>query len=294
MNTNNLLAPLAIMLSNNGCISIPQVATLFNASEETILDAIEILVFCFDSIDTRLEFSESYARLYSNNHTQTLRLNEHETIALIDALEKFGVNKDDALMNSLIKAKGSFSNNNTLKNIISTTYKNNSEAFSALLAHACDDIDHHLIEIEYQSNNQNKAQKRIVEPYTIVTKDGFLYLQCFLHESGQQRTFRFDRIKNACQLDACFKPRTWINEERTKHIAKIILKAGNKIPEWPSAQVIEQLDDGSKIIQVDWLGSMWLPKQIVAQLGKASVLEPKELKEAVHLYAQQLLNEQDV
>ncbi len=293
MSVNDLIAPLSIMLTANGRLSIPQIAKLFGTSEEDIFDALEILVFCFDSVDTRLELTQNTATLITDEETQTLRLSEGETLVFIEALEKFGVSKDDQLMQQLIKAKGYFTDEALAKSKISTTHKTGGGSFAALLASACEDIEHRLLEVEYQSNNQASPSKRIVEPYTIVVRDGHSYLRCFLHENGEQRSFRFDRIKNVKQLDECFEPKAWNDEASEPVYAYIKFAPGADIPEWPDSQLVDVEDDGSNIVEVKWLGGLWLSKQIASQLGCAKIIDPPQLKQATHEYVEKLLKNLD-
>ena len=291
MNINKLLAPLATMLTNNERISIPQTAKLFGTDEKSILKALETLVFCFDSIDTRLEFTNNTACLFTDNDLQTLRLNEEESLIFIDALEKFGVCKEDELLQSLIKAKGYFKDDALPKNNISTTQKTGGESFAALLAGACEDIKHPLLEIEYQGNDELAPSKRIVEPYTITTQSGYSYLRCFLHENGEQRSFRFDRIKNVRLLEEHFEPKQWLEETTEPVYAYVKFLQDANIPEWPDSEFVETTKDGCKIMKVKWLGGLWLPKQIAAQLGDAVIIDPPQLKQETHKYVKSLINE---
>ena len=291
MNVNSLLPPLINMLTGNGQISVPQTAALLSTSEESILEALEILVYCFDTVDTRLEFSKTNARLYSNRSPHTLRLNESETAAFVEALKKFGIDENNELMKTLIEAKGYFENPSALQEKISTAQKASEENLIKLLACACEDIEHPLVELEYQSASQSCAKKRIIEPHTIISKNGYSYLRCFLHDSGQQRSFRFDRIKNVQILDERFSVRTWQKEKQISYLAHVLFKAGANIPEWPEGKIVEENADGSKIMEIRWLGGMWLPKQIVAQFGCAKVLDPPKLKEAALAYAEKLLEQ---
>lgn len=297
MNDKKLLLAVFALLERENTVSIPQLAKLLGTSEETVWNALDTLVYCYDSVSIRLDLNESYASLVKDGTSRLLRLTKNETALLLDALASQGIAADSELARKLTQSKGFLSNSaeEALPHLRTVNHGENG-AIMVQLASACESEEHHLVRIEYQRDGAVKAQPRVIEPYTISSDDDHRYLHAYSLEARGWRTFRADRIKSVEILDETFEPREDMPEGaelllRDASRAHVHFVAGTQLPPWPEIKVVKRYDDGSYDASVPWLSGMWLPKHIVGLFGKALPLDPPELVSETREYAGELWGE---
>ena len=286
--SDNLLFALFALIERNGTVSIPQAAQMLGSSEDEVYDALEQLLFAYDSAaNIRLELGErggAVASLAATTH-QTLRMTAAETLALMDALESCGVDKTSELCQKLLKTKGALTGHTQLR-VVSANDSVNEELLN-LLAKRCEAQDGLLTSITYLADGARAAEERLIKPVAIRSQYGHRYVQAWCSKAQAMRDFRLDRIL-AASVSSQQAPTSTPPRQRTVHSTTTIwLAPGTPNPEWPG-QVLAAQADGSSVVHIDWLGSAWLPKQIAALMGDAVVVETGELKDAVVAYAHAL------
>lgn len=299
MKDNELLIAILAQLEREKSVSIPQLTALLGVSEADVYDALETLVFAYDAASIRLDLRDTYASLDTHGTDRLLRLTEPEADALLDALASVGFHEDDELVRSVLNARSVFGGaERPSKPRLRVISEQDSPDIAQALAAACESLDHHLLLIAYRGIDDERPRERIVEPLRIFSDQGHRYLQAFCRESRGWRSFRVDRITRVQVLDEGFEPRPDAPKagtafEQDSLGARVILDADCPLPAWRGARVTRTQEDGSHVISIDWTGSSWLPKRIVALMGKATVLEPPELERACHDYARLLLAEEE-
>ena len=291
-NTSLLLAVLA-QLERERMVSIPQLARLLGADEQSVSEVLETLVFAYDTASIRLDLHDTYAQLVTNRPERLLRLTARETDALIDALRGVGFSADDALVEKLLATKSLLDEQHAPEPRMQVVSAEATANVTQTLAVACEDEAHHLLRIVYQGEGDTRLRPRVVEPALFFSREGKRYLLAYCHKAQAWRSFRLDRVQGAEILEERFTPRKDIPsafEEFRQAIVKTHVRfdPNAQLPSWHGMRIVKTLDDGSRVAQIDWVGSMWLPKRIVAYMGAAVPLDPPELFEACLKYARSL------
>ena len=90
MKDRQLLLAIMAQLEREKVVSIPQLSTLLGVDERAVYDALEVLVFAYDTASIRLDLHDSYATLQAHGTDRLLRLTAPEADALVDALTTAG------------------------------------------------------------------------------------------------------------------------------------------------------------------------------------------------------------
>lgn len=294
MKDKQLLLAIMAQLEREKIASIPQLSTLLGVDEQRIYDALELLVFAYDAASIRLDLHDSYATLQTHGTDRLLRLTAPEADALVDALSAAGFSSDDELVCALLRTKSVLGDTDDAPQPrLRIVTEAAAPDVSQVLAAACEDLDHHLLEIAYRGTDDGAPRKRQIEPLRIFSEDGHRYLQAYCRASDGWRSFRIDRVVQAELLRERFSPRTdapypSIGMDASTR-ARIRISADCPIPTWHGLRVTNTDADGARVVSVPWTGSSWLVRNIVSLMGKALVLEPKELEDACTKYANDLL-----
>ncbi len=154
------------------------------------------------------------------------------------------------------------------------------------------------VSVLYQSQNNSKESKRKIDPYALVFRGGWWYLVGYCHLRSALRTFRVDRILNLKLLDKPFEVPTDFdihtyldNELKNQPILRARLRF---VPEamhivtsnqsvWESSQ---SNPDGSMDVIITAPDLPWLASIALSFGNWVRVLEPPELIEVVHDWAQ--------
>lgn len=296
MKDRQLLLAMLAQLEREKTVSIPQLASLLGVSEDQVHDALEILVFAYDAAFIRLDLHDSYATLETFGSERLLRLTPQEADVLVDALIGAGFSQDDELVESLLRTKAILDASCAAESSPRTRIVAESGAphVAQTLSMACEDPEHHLLEISYRGINDDHPETRRVEPVTLFSESGRQYLLAYCLNARDWRSFRVDRISEARPLEDTFVPRKdvppmGIDFARDTSTASLLLDADCSLPRWRGLKVDRKEADGSCVVSVPWTGSAWLPKHIVALMGKATVIKPDSLARACEEYAHLLL-----
>lgn len=295
MKDKQLLLAIMALLEREKTVSVPQLATMLDVAPERLYDALGTLVFAYDAASIRLDLHDTYATLQTYGSSQLLRLTPLEVDVLVNALTTAGFSAGDELFGALLEAKAvlSGSGEETCSRLSVTSDQNVLDVVQTL-ALACEDPEHHIVEIAYLGTDDIEPQIRRVEALRIFSEDSHKYLQAYCLDAQDWRTFRVDRVASARMLEERFSPRSdapaaVVCSSGFPGKARIALDRDCPLPSWRGMRVIRELDDGGRIVSVPWTEGSWLPKHIVALMGKAVPLEPEGLRVACLEYARNLI-----
>ena len=293
MNEKKLTLALLALLERENAVSIPQISAMLGADEQTIWNLLEELVFAYDAVSLRLELEEAHATLFRDGTSRLFRLNEAETDVLLDVLEKEGIDSQSELSQKLVSAKGLFAHTNSAPVSKMRTLGTQVSADIALaLAQACEDEEHHMLEIEYLKDGDAECETRVVEPHAIRSDEFRTYLEAYDAKREGWRSFRVDRVRSVSTLRDTFSPRTLPEDTKLSSRKRAVVRFAPGVPvpqDWSGLRKLHELEDGATEVSIPWYFSKWLPKKIVGMLGKAVPVSPPELVEACESYARQLL-----
>jgi proteasome accessory factor C len=150
-----------------------------------------------------------------------------------------------------------------------------------------------VLELNYYKENEDQFTKRQVEPYRLENgKEGW-YVECFDLGKEAVRHFKLDRVKEASMTERSFEPRPEVEEMAGVEgwMADGEMPAAEVARVWVSPDrarwlreertVVEELADGSVVVEVPYAGTSWLVREILRGAGDLVVLEPEEAREAI-------------
>ena len=161
----------------------------------------------------------------------------------------------------------------------------------AELRHAAD--EHKRLRIAYYSSGRDEMSERDVDPLLVCASMGYWYLIAHDHRSGEERTFRIDRIRDATPTGDVFTPPSGFDASRyadgplftpSPRDLLVTLELGPGAA-WirevvPSEEQVEQ-PDGSYRMSLRTSHFAWLVRLLLSAGEDARVVQPAELKEAV-------------
>jgi predicted DNA-binding transcriptional regulator YafY len=150
------------------------------------------------------------------------------------------------------------------------------------------------VEIEYFSRSRGTLSTRRVRPYGIYEQSGRFYLAAFSDPPGRVVTLRADRMRSvtpsAVEYDipddfevAAFRREKRPEPEAPELTARIRFDhdASRWAREFFPATEIEEAEDKSAIATVRTSGRFWLVSELLLWGGRATVLEPEDLRREV-------------
>lgn len=154
------------------------------------------------------------------------------------------------------------------------------EATADLIA-AADDCA--VVSIEYWAAARDEVSRREITPRTVFADRGRWYVVADDRRSGEQRTFRIDRItawERTGELDARREVEvpdgSWFDDQPDQQVVRLRLPpAGHWVVErFPVRSVDES--SGATVVELAVVSERWL-RQVLLQLGpEAEVLDPPE------------------
>jgi predicted DNA-binding transcriptional regulator YafY len=148
-----------------------------------------------------------------------------------------------------------------------------------------------LLELEYYKENEDEFTSRRVEPYQLLNGQEGWYVHSFDVERDAPRSYRLDRIKSATLLDESFEQRPGIEpdvrgwprtgEVETSRAARVWISPERARWAREDRRVVEELSDGSVVVNLHYAGETWLSREILKEAGDAVVLEPEDARRAV-------------
>ncbi len=140
-----------------------------------------------------------------------------------------------------------------------------------------------------------RGRGRTVDPYGLLARDGFWYVIGLEHESGQQKTFRVDRIEGQIEAGPSgafvvaegFDAATAVPEDPKQlgggepalaHVLVDASRAGSLVREVGADAVVERRDDGSVVLAVPCTNLPAFRSWVLGLVDRAEVLAPPEVR----------------
>jgi proteasome accessory factor BC len=147
-----------------------------------------------------------------------------------------------------------------------------------------------LVEIEYQKEEEELLQTRVVEPYVLERKLPHWYVHTWDRGPDAQRSFRLDRMRAARLLKEKYEPRP---EFEIKELSGVPARIwySPKIARFKVEEGAKPLKDGAALSERPVGSEDWLIGEILSARGEAVLLEPDDLRERVARRARELVKE---
>jgi proteasome accessory factor C len=157
-----------------------------------------------------------------------------------------------------------------------------------------------VVEIEYLGARPGEESTRVVEPYSVVAREGRFYLDAFCRSAGDWRRFGVGRIEAVRLVHESVTPRTpppglsgsraFVGGSGEIRHAKVAVPAGRQVLlERVASGPGEQAPDGRIIVPVDVADERWFGNLMLRLGPDAEVLEPSSLADARKSAAARLL-----
>jgi proteasome accessory factor BC len=150
-----------------------------------------------------------------------------------------------------------------------------------------------VLELHYYKENEDQFTKRRVEPYRLENGREGWYVECYDLQKSGVRHFKLDRIKEATPTGEGFEPRPEVEEMAgvegwmthgevpTASVARVWVSPERARWLREERTVVEELADGSVVVEVPYAGTSWLVREILRGAGDLVVLEPDDAREAI-------------
>jgi len=146
------------------------------------------------------------------------------------------------------------------------------------------------LEINYHSAANDQVSKRQVAPYELSQTGSLEYLQGYCDSAKSVRNFRADRIVDVIEIaeqvwpsDLASGNQDSANQDAISYRVKVHVS---------SRQVLEalpELEAGSTTARIQGFSARWISRTILSLAGQVEVLEPSQIRQAVHTRAQAAL-----
>ncbi len=236
---------------------------------------------------------------YSDNFDRPARLLPVEAKALVAAIDLVGEHIPEGSLSSarekIVAALGEDPMEQGLQ--VAHATSDDSEV-ARIVSRAI--VEHRLLELDYYKANEDEFSLRRVEPYALTNGQEGWYVASFDPTKQEMRHFRLDRIRRAHVTDEVFEPRPevdpgaevegWMRtgEVQASRAARVWISPERARWAREQRRVVDELVDGSIVVQLSFAGTDWLVREVLKEAGDAVVLEPADAREAVLAAVQQL------
>jgi predicted DNA-binding transcriptional regulator YafY len=218
--------------------------------------------------------------------THPVRLTAEESAALVASLEACGHPDGDPLTAKLLAA--SAPDVDGLALAVRAAVSGETGDVHAIVTSAV--TLHEALRIRYQASGRDSAEERVIEPWALGNDRGAWYVSAWCRTAGAERTFRLDRMLSAQPAGEAFAPPSEARPPvatfaRAADLPRATVRfaAGSRGLEerdWPGATFREETG-GAVLAEIPYSDVEWVVRRVVARLGEAEVLAPKEVREAV-------------
>jgi proteasome accessory factor C len=149
------------------------------------------------------------------------------------------------------------------------------------------------VRIEYYGAGRDELTTREIDPEQLFGAIGNWYLVAWDHRSGDERTFRVDRIRSVEETEATFEPRGLLGAgrpmySRSEHDVSVHLRlapGARWVAEYYVIASSKELPDGRMEVVLPARDLEWVIKLVLRMGGEAEVLAPPGLAERVRAAA---------
>jgi proteasome accessory factor C len=229
---------------------------------------------------------------YSDNFDRPARLLPVEAKALVAAIDLIGDHLPEGALSGardkIVAALGADPMEQGLQ--VASTSGDDSE-IARVVSRAISST--HLLRLQYYKANEDQFSDRVVEPYALINGREGWYVATFDPARDAVRHFRLDRVKTAEVLDETFTPRPEVDpaadvdgwprtgEVEASRVARVWISPERARWSREQRRLVQELADGSVIVELPYKGTDWLVREVLAEAGDAAVLAPREAREAV-------------
>lgn len=230
-----------------------------------------------------------------------VRLTRAEALALVTALQSIGEDASSPVVSKL----RAFAARSLVPEDLASTVRaafapsGHAAVLAALAMHA----EHHIAaRIGYVSASSGAETSRVVHPYALYRWRDCWYLVAFCETTGEERTFRLDRITSVATTGVPFAPVAGFATDASPlpdldAMPRATVRFASDAPDlndrdWPGA-TFKRRSDGSVVAEIPYAGTSWIARAVVARLGRAEVLAPEEVRRAVADSARGMLDVMD-
>jgi proteasome accessory factor C len=229
---------------------------------------------------------------YSDSFARPARLLPVEAKALIAAVDLIGEHIPEGSLASVReKVVAALGEDPAQEGLQVASAGGDDSEIAAVVSRAI--ANRHLLDFEYYKENEDEFTSRRVEPYALINGRQGWYVASYDSERESVRHFRLDRIKSASVSDDSFEPRPGVDpaadidgwprtgEVPASRSARVWISPERARWAREDRTVVEDLADGSVIVELSFAGSDWLVREVLKEAGDAVVLEPADTREAV-------------
>jgi predicted DNA-binding transcriptional regulator YafY len=227
---------------------------------------------------------------YGDNFARPARLLPLEAKALVAAIDLIGEHlPEGSLASARQKIVDALGEDPAQEGLHITTAKGDDSDIARVVSGAI--AERRLLRIDYYKENEDEFTERTVEPYKLANGQEGWYVHSYDLEKDQPRSYRLDRIREATVLDETFDPRPGVEPDVHGWLATGEVPASSTARIWvpperarwarEDRRVVEELADGSVIVERTYASHEWLARELLKEAGDAVVLEPEEARLAV-------------
>ena len=228
---------------------------------------------------------------YGDNFAQPARLLPLEAKALVAAIDFIGEHvPEGSLASAREKIVEALGEDPAQEGLRITNAAGDDAGIARVVSAAI--AEHRVLEIDYYKEDEDEVTAgRRIEPYLLHNGNKGWYIHSWDPAKGDTRTFRLDRIREARIIDETFEPRAdlkpdvpeWTRTDEVPESQPCRVWFAPERARWAreDKRVIEELNDGAVIVEIQFAGHDWLARAILEEAGDAAVLEPEDARAAV-------------
>ncbi len=227
---------------------------------------------------------------YGDNFARPARLLPLEAKALVAAIDLVGEHlPEGSLTSAREKIVDALGRDPAVDGLQITTAKGDDSDIARVVSGAI--AERKLLEIEHYKEDEDEFTSRTIEPYQLINGAEGWYVHSFEPAKDATRSFRLDRIRSVTVLDETYEPRDGVEPEMqgwpttgevpTSETARVWISPDRARWAREDRRVVEELADGSVIVELPFGGHDYLAREVLKEAGDAAVLEPEEAREAV-------------
>jgi proteasome accessory factor C len=296
---SRLLAMVPYLVSRQG-IPLAEAARECGISEEDLVKDLELLFVCGtpghlpdDLIDAEWDDGHVYLR-NADTIARPLRLGVDEALALIVGLRALsevpGLHDRDALERTMAKLEAAAGDAALMSAQVTVQVEGEAEVLAAARRALAEGLRLHLT---YFVPTRDETTERDVDPMRVVLMDGRWYLEGWCHRAEAVRLFRLDRVEAVKVLEVAAQVPPGATE-RDLDLGLFVPSPGDQqvvleldppahwVADYYPVDSVEDLPDGRLLVVLRAADTRWLRTLVLRQAGAARVLEPDELRRAVH------------
>lgn len=229
---------------------------------------------------------------YGDSFARPARLLPVEAKALIAAIDLIGEHIPEGSLASVReKVVAALGEDPIREGLQVATAGGDDSQVAAIVSRAI--AEQRLLAIDYFKENEGEFSARRVEPYALINGREGWYVASYDPAKEAVRHFRLDRIKAATVTDERFEPRPevdpaadvdgWPRTGEVPASRRARLWISPERARWAREErtVVEELSDGSVVVELSFAGVAWLVREVLKEAGDAAVLEPEDARAAV-------------